>query len=175
MLRSVSLALLLGIGAWILSWGVEAGERIQLAFWGDKENSWSQNRAAKNLSEGRAFLKKNARKEGVVTTRSGLQYMVLRPGEGQHPTATDQVEVHYEGRFLSGRVFDSSYKRGKPAVFPLNRVIRGWTEGIQYMQVGSRMRLFIPSNLAYGVRGTGGGRIPGNATLIFDVELLGIK
>ncbi|WP_310385129.1 FKBP-type peptidyl-prolyl cis-trans isomerase [Roseateles sp.] len=111
---------------------------------------------------------------GAVTTASGLRYEPLTVGSGPHPTATDKVRVHYVGRFLDGREFDSSIKRGKPAEFPLNRVIKCWTEGVQLMQVGGKARLHCPSAIAYGERGAGGGEIPPNTPLVFEVELLAI-
>jgi len=111
----------------------------------------------------------------VMTTASGLQYMVLQVGSGsEHPSATDRVKVHYEGKLLDGTVFDSSVKRGKPISFALNQVIKGWTEGVQLMVVGEATRFFIPAEMAYGDKGAGGD-IPGGSTLIFDVELLGIN
>lgn len=128
----------------------------------------------KNAEEGLAFLKTNGAKEGVKTTESGLQYEILRDGPGKKPAATDTVKVHYEGKLINGTVFDSSYRRGEPVTFPLNRVIPGWTEGVQLLNVGGKGRLTIPSNLAYGERGAGG-VIPPNATLIFEIELLGIE
>ncbi len=132
-------------------------------------------RAAKaEKDKGIAFLADNKTKEGVKTTASGLQYKVLRPGTGAKPKATDNVKVHYEGRLLSGEVFDGSYQRGQPAEFPLNGVIPGWTEGVQLMEVGSKFQFYIPSDLAYGDMGQGGTIKPG-ATLVFDVELLEIK
>lgn len=109
-----------------------------------------------------------------ITTASGIVYEVLRAGTGAHPTAADKVKVHYVGRFLDGREFDSSIKRGVPAEFPLGRVIKCWTEGVQLMQVGGKARLHCPSALAYGERGAGGGEIPPNTPLVFEVELLGI-
>lgn len=127
----------------------------------------------KNKTAGEKFMVENAKKEGVQTTASGLQYQVMREGSGAKPTATDQVEVNYEGTLIDGKVFDSSYKRGKPVTFPLNQVIKGWGEGLQLMTVGSKYRFFLPSTLAYGVRGAGS-KIGPNATLIFDVELLSI-
>ena len=128
-----------------------------------------QGKAAK--AEGEKFLAENGKKEGVVTLKSGLQYEVLREGNGKKPKATDQVKCHYEGTLINGQVFDSSYKRNEPAVFPLNQVIPGWTEGLQLMQEGANYRFYIPYILAYGESGAGGS-IPPFATLIFDVELL---
>ena len=128
-----------------------------------------QGKAAK--AEGEKFLVENGKKEGVVTLKSGLQYEVLREGNGKKPKATDQVKCHYEGTLINGQVFDSSYKRNEPAVFPLNQVIPGWTEGLQLMQEGAKYRFYIPYILAYGESGAGGS-IPPFATLIFDVELL---
>ena len=123
---------------------------------------------------GEQSLAENAKKEGVTVTASGLQYEVLTPAIGQKPTAAARVRCHYEGRLTDGTVFDSSYKRGEPATFPLNGVIAGWTEGLQLMAVGAKFRFFIPFNLAYGAQGAGGS-IPPYAALIFDVELLGIN
>lgn len=123
---------------------------------------------------GEAFLADNAKQEGVVSLASGLQYKVLVPGDGAKPKYTDTVTVHYKGALIDGKVFDSSYRRGKPLSFPLNRVIRGWSEGVQLMNVGSKYRLFIPSELGYGRQGAGNA-IPPGAALIFDVELLSIK
>lgn len=122
-------------------------------------------------AEGEAFLAGNAKKEGIVTLPSGLQYQVLQEGNGKSPKATDQVKCHYEGTLINGKVFDSSYRRGEPATFPLNGVIAGWTEGLQLMKEGAKYRFFIPFNLAYGTRGAGQD-IPPYATLIFDVELI---
>jgi len=110
----------------------------------------------------------------ALTTASGIRYEPLKVGTGAHPTAADKVRVHYVGRFLDGREFDSSLKRGMPAEFPLSRVIKCWTEGVQLMQVGGKALLHCPSNLAYGERGAGGGEIPPNTPLVFEVELLGI-
>ena len=128
-----------------------------------------------NQAAGEAYLAANGLKEGVTTTESGLQYEVISAGEGAKPTATDTVEVHYAGTLLDGTEFDSSYKRGATVSFPLNGVIPGWTEGLQLMPVGSKYRFVIPSNLAYGPGGTGGGPIGPNATLVFEVELVSIK
>ena len=122
-------------------------------------------------AEGEAFLAENAKKDEVVVLPSGLQYTVLTEGTGKKPSATDNVKCHYEGRLIDGTVFDSSYKRGEPAVFPLNGVIAGWTEGVQLMGEGAKFRFFIPYNLAYGERGAGQS-IPPFAALIFDVELI---
>lgn len=124
-----------------------------------------------NKAEGVAFLEENGKKPNVVTTESGLQYEVLSEGTGEKPGPGDRVEVHYEGKLLDGTVFDSSYKRGKPLVFGVSQVINGWTEGLQLMSVGSKYRLFIPADLAYGERGAGQDIGP-FSTLIFDVELL---
>lgn len=123
---------------------------------------------------GEQFLAENAKREGVTVTASGLQYEVLTPALGVKPVATDTVSCHYEGRLTDGTVFDSSYRRGEPASFPLQGVIRGWTEGLQLMSIGSKFRFFIPFELAYGAQGAGGS-IPPYAALIFDVELLGIE
>jgi FKBP-type peptidyl-prolyl cis-trans isomerase len=120
------------------------------------------------------YLAENAKKAGVVTTASGLQYQVVREGTGPRPAATDTVLVHYEGRLLDGTVFDSSYQRGQPAAFPLNAVIPGWTEGVQLMTTGSKYRFTVPPELAYGSAGAGG-VIPPGAVLEFDVELLAVK
>ena len=125
-------------------------------------------------SEGETFLTENAKKENVVTLPSGLQYEVLREGNGRKPDATDKVECHYEGTLINGQVFDSSYQRGETATFGLNQVIKGWTEGLQLMQEGAKYRFFIPYNLAYGEQGAGQS-IPPFATLIFDVELIKVK
>ena len=130
-----------------------------------------QSRAAR--SEGERFLAANAGEEGVVVLPSGLQYKVLREGNGRKPAATDSVKCHYEGRLIDGTVFDSSYRRGEPATFPLNGVIAGWTEGLQLMVEGAKHRLFIPYNLAYGERGAGQS-IPPYAALVFDVELISV-
>lgn len=128
----------------------------------------------KNLKDGEAFLADNKKKEGIVTTESGLQYKVLKKGDGPKPLPSDKVKVHYRGTLLDGTEFDSSYKRGQPASFQVSGVIRGWTEALQLMNVGSKYQLYIPSNLAYGPRGAGQ-RIGPNSTLIFDVELLSIE
>ncbi|MHB8845849.1 MAG: FKBP-type peptidyl-prolyl cis-trans isomerase [Nitrospirota bacterium] len=129
---------------------------------------------AENQKEGDAFLAANGKKPGVKTLASGLQYVVLREGTGKQPAATDTVTVHYQGTLINGAEFDSSYKRGQPASFPLNQVIKGWTEGVQLMKEGAKYRFFIPPHLAYGQRGAGPVIGP-NSTLIFDVELLSVQ
>ena len=127
--------------------------------------------AEKNLKEGAAFLAANAKKEGVKTTESGLQYKITKRGMGATPRATSRVSVHYEGRLISGKVFDSSLKRGEPSEFPVNMVIKGWTEALQLMKEGGEWELYIPSTLGYGTRGAGADIGP-NATLIFKVQLI---
>lgn len=126
------------------------------------------------IEEGEKFLEKNAKRKEVKTTASGLQYEVITEGTGDKPAATNTVKVHYKGTTIAGKVFDSSYDRGTPAEFPLNRVIAGWTEGLQLMSVGSKYKFYIPYNLAYGERGAGQDIKPFE-TLIFEVELLEIK
>jgi FKBP-type peptidyl-prolyl cis-trans isomerase FklB len=130
--------------------------------------------SAKNKKEGEEFLAKNKTKPGVKTTMSGLQYKVITQGTGPKPKATDTVTVNYRGTLINGTEFDSSYKRNQPATFPVNGVIRGWTEALQLMKTGSKYELYIPSNLAYGEQGAGGDIGP-DATLIFTVELISIK
>jgi len=130
--------------------------------------------AAANLKAGQEFLETNKHKPGIVALPSGLQYEVITEGSGPKPSAVSQVTCHYHGTLIDGTVFDSSVKRGQSATFPLNRVIQGWTEGLQLMSLGSKWRFFIPPNLAYGDRQTGAVIGP-NSTLIFEVELLGIK
>lgn len=129
--------------------------------------------AEENKQEGIAFLNQNKDKEGVVATSSGLQYEVLEEGTGLHPGATDRVTCHYEGRLLNGKVFDSSLKRGQPATFALNRVIPGWTEGLQYMKEGAKYRFYISEHLAYGTAQVAS--IPPCSTLIFEVTLLKVE
>jgi FKBP-type peptidyl-prolyl cis-trans isomerase FklB len=119
------------------------------------------------------FMAENAAREGVTSTASGLQYEILTEGSGIIPKIHEKVVAHYEGKLLSGKIFDSSYKRGEPATFPVNGLIKGWQEALQIMPVGSKWRLYIPSNLGYGARGAGND-IPANATLIFDLELIQI-
>lgn len=130
--------------------------------------------ASNNQKEGEVFLAENTSKEGVITTASGLQYIILTEGEGKKPSASSNVTVHYAGTTLDGKEFDSSYSRNSPATFPLNGVIAGWTEGVQLMSIGAKYRFFIHSDLAYGTRGAGSDIGP-NATLIFEVELLSIQ
>jgi len=125
-------------------------------------------------AEGEAYLKENAKKEGVVTLPSGLQYKVIKEGNGKRPKATDKVKCHYEGMLVDGTLFDSSLQRGEPATFPLNQVISGWTEGLQLMQEGAKYRFFIPYHLGYGEHGAGAA-IPPFAALIFDVELIAVE
>jgi FKBP-type peptidyl-prolyl cis-trans isomerase len=125
------------------------------------------------VAAGNAFLANNKKRTGVQTTASGIQYEVLKDAQGPKPKATDTVVVNYKGTLINGTEFDNSARAGKPIEFPLNRVIRGWTEGLQLMPVGSKYKFYIPYNLAYGLNGPG--QIPGGATLIFEVELLGIK
>lgn len=125
-------------------------------------------------AEGEKFLAENGKKEGIITTASGLQYQILREGNGKSPKATDTVECHYEGTLIDGTKFDSSYDRGQTATFPLNQVIAGWTEGLQLMKEGGKYRFFIPYNLGYGERGAGAS-IPPFAALVFDVELVTVK
>lgn len=125
-------------------------------------------------AESKAFLEDNAKKEGVKVTASGLQYRVIKEGEGATPTAEDEVTVHYTGKLLNGNVFDSSVNRGEPATFPLNRVIPGWTEGVQLMKEGAKYEFFIPSDLAYGPQGVPNA-IPPHSTLIFEVELIKVN
>jgi FKBP-type peptidyl-prolyl cis-trans isomerase len=141
----------------------------------NEQQAKAKSAAEANKKEGAAFLAENGKKAGVKTTASGLQYQVIKEGSGSSPKATDNVSVHYKGALLNGTEFDSSYKRGTPATFPLNGVIKGWTEGVQLMKVGGTTRFFIPSELAYGENPRPGGPIGPNAVLIFDVELLGIK
>ena len=126
------------------------------------------------VHKGKAFLKANKKKKGVVALPSGLQYKIDKPGDGKKPVATDQVTVHYHGTLIDGSVFDSSVKRNTPATFPLNSVIKGWTEGLQLMMVGGKWTFYIPANLAYGDRSPSP-KIPPNSTLIFEVELISIK
>jgi len=140
-----------------------------------KQQAKMQQAGASNLKDGQAFLAANKAKEGVVTLPSGLQYKILKEGTGPKPSAADSVVCNYRGTLLDNTEFDSSYKRGQPATFGVGQVIKGWTEALQLMPVGSKWQLFIPSDLAYGPRGGPGGSIGPNATLIFEVELLSIE
>ncbi len=144
---------------------VEAREIVN-EFFKELENKVS----AANIEQGKAYLDENAKREGVVTLPSGLQYEVINEGTGTKPAATDQVKVDYEGTLIDGTLFDSSVQRGEPAVFGVNQVIPGWVEALQLMPEGSKWRLFIPSDLAYGAQGAGE-MIPPHSTLVFDVEL----
>ncbi len=157
--------------------GEAEANAVRTAF-SERISAGMQARAAeqgrKNAAEGEAFLAKNKLEKGVFTTSSGLQYMVLRQGSGQRPGPTDRVRVNYRGTLLDGTEFDSSYANGAPVEFGLDRVIPGWTEGLGLMPVGSKYRFWIPASLGYGAQGTPGGPIGPNATLVFDVELLGL-
>ncbi|MCL1091209.1 FKBP-type peptidyl-prolyl cis-trans isomerase [Shewanella profunda] len=139
----------------------------------DKRQEQAKAISAKNIEDSKKYLEENKVKPGVVTTESGLQYEVLTPGSGEKPAAEDTVEVDYVGTLLDGKEFDSSYKRGQTIKFPLNRVIPGWTEGLQLMSVGAKYKFVIPAELAYGERDNG--TIPPNSTLIFEVELKSIE
>ena len=137
----------------------------------DKQRAAAAEAGKVAKAAGESFLADNAKKEGVVVLPSGLQYQVLKEGNGKKPSSTDQVKCHYEGTLIDGTIFDSSYQRNEPATFGLNQVIAGWTEGVQLMSEGAKYRFFIPYNLAYGERGAGA-QIPPFAALVFDVELL---
>ena len=140
----------------------------------EKQRAAAAERFKGTREEGEKYLAENAKKDGVITLPSGLQYQVLKEGNGRKPKATDTVKCHYEGMLVDGTMFDSSIQRGEPAEFPLNGVIRGWTEGLQLMQEGAKYRFFIPYHLGYGEQGAGGA-IPPFAALIFDVELIEVK
>ncbi len=139
----------------------------------DKQMAKTQAEGGKNMEEAKKFLEENGKKPGVVTTKSGLQYLVIKEGTGPTPTDTSTVKVNYEGTLLDGKVFDSSIKRGQPSVFQVNRVIKGWIEVLQLMKVGSKYKIFVPSDLAYGERGMPHDIGP-NMMLIFEIELLEI-
>jgi FKBP-type peptidyl-prolyl cis-trans isomerase FklB len=140
----------------------------------EKQTAANAEKSAKNKAEGAAYLAENSKKDGVTTTNSGLQYKSIVAGSGEKPKASDTVKVHYKGTLTDGTVFDSSYDRGQPAVFPVTGVIAGWVEALQLMNVGDKYELTIPSDLAYGVHGSGPVIGP-DATLVFEVELLGIE
>ncbi len=140
----------------------------------DKLSNMKNEKATANLKAGEAFLESNKQKSGVISLPSGLQYEIITNGTGQKPSATSKVTCHYHGTLIDGTVFDSSVKRGQPASFPLNAVIKGWTEGLQLMGIGSKWRFFIPPNLGYGDRQVSA-QIGPNSTLIFEVELLGVS
>ena len=154
----------------------DAQKIIENYFKVKKEASMSQDKDkfSSSIKEGEDFLKKNAKRKNIVTLASGLQYEILTEGNGAKPGLTDKVETHYHGTLLDGTVFDSSVERGTPISFPVNGVIKGWTEALQLMAVGSKWKLYIPHNLAYGERGAGGAIAP-YATLIFEVELISIN
>ncbi|MBL7922787.1 MAG: FKBP-type peptidyl-prolyl cis-trans isomerase [Bacteroidia bacterium] len=147
----------------------EDADRIIQGYMAEKEKAKGDD----NLKKGQAFLDANKSKEGVKTTASGMQYIVLKEGTGAKPTLNDKVTTHYHGTLIDGTVFDSSVERGQPASFPVSGVIPGWTEALQMMSVGSKWKLFLPSNLAYGERGAGG-KIGPNSVLVFEVELISI-
>ena len=140
----------------------------------EKQRAAAAEMGKKAKEEGEKYLAENAKKEGVVTLPSGLQYLVIKEGNGKRPKATDKVKCHYEGMPVDGTLFDSSVQRGEPATFPLNQVIAGWTEGLQLMTEGSKYRFFIPYTLGYGERGAGAS-IPPFAALVFDVELIEVQ
>ena len=140
-----------------------------------KQQELAKQMGEKNKKQGEAFLAENKKKEGVKTLASGLQYKVIKAGTGKKPKATDTVSTNYRGTLIDGTEFDSSARRGKPATFPVKGVIAGWTEALQLMEEGAKWQLFVPSNLGYGERGTPGGPIGPNATLIFDIELISIQ
>lgn len=146
---------------------------LQLRMLLENDASMEQNVMSKNKEKGEKFLEENAKRNGVVTLPSGLQYEVLKEGTGVKPTLDDEVTVHYHGTLIDGVVFDSSVERGQPVTFALNRVIPGWTEGLQLMAEGSKWKLYIPANLAYGTRGAGSKILP-NSALIFEVELISV-
>ncbi|OSZ72858.1 peptidylprolyl isomerase [Sphingomonas sp. IBVSS1] len=157
-----------GIGKWLAAAAVVIGVVGVLVYTG------TQGQVAAVRQADMDYMKANKAKAGVVTTSSGLQYQVIRAGNGPRPAAKDTVLVHYEGKLVDGTVFDSSYSRGQPAAFPLDQVIPGWTEGVQLMPVGSKYHFVVPPELAYGAQGAGG-VIPPGAVLEFDIELLAVK
>lgn len=149
---------------------VEESQKALQTYYGEMQNA----KSSKNVEQGLLFMETNAKKEGVTTLPSGMQYEVITAGDGPKPSATDKVTTHYHGTLVDGTVFDSSVERGQPASFPVNGVIQGWVEALQLMGTGSKWRLFIPPNLAYGAQGSPPVIGP-NATLIFEVELLSIN
>jgi len=151
-------------------------EQLQAAYTAYQQEAQQKEleHAKKSESSNNDFLAENAKKEGVKTTASGLQYKIITEGTGKRPTATSVVKVHYKGQLTDGKVFDSSYDRGEPVEFPLNKVIPGWTEGLQLLKEGGKATFYIPAKLGYGEQGVPG-MIPANSTLIFDVELLEVK
>ena len=154
----------------------EEAQNMVSSFLHEQETAKRKEMEEKELkarSEGESFLRDNGKRPGIITTASGLQYEILEEGNGKHPKATDSVKCHYEGRLIDGTVFDSSIRRGEPAVFPLNGVISGWTEGVQLMAEGAKYRFYIPYQLAYGANGAGSS-IPPYAALIFDIELIAV-
>jgi len=152
----------------------EAELRETMKAWSKQMEDKQKAAGEKNVADGAKFLAENKRKEGVKTTASGLQYKVIKDGTGAQPKETDTVTVNYRGTLINGTEFDSSYKRGQAATFPVNGVIKGWTEALQMMKAGSKYQLFIPSDLAYGARSAGPDITP-NSTLLFEVELLEVK
>ena len=146
---------------------------VEISSEGGNEVELQEKAFEKNISEGKSFLAENAKREGVVTTASGLQYEVIQAGNGTTPSASDQVKVHYHGTLIDGQVFDSSVQRGEPATFGVTQVSSGWDEALQLMPVGSKWKLYIPSDLAYGAQGAGQSIAP-HTTLVFEVELLEI-
>lgn len=152
-------------------------QEVKVSFQNQLRETLMKEQAAigeKNLAEGKAFLEENGKKPGVITTESGLQYKIITTGDGKQPKDTDTVTTHYRGTLIDGREFDSSYKRDKPASFPVKGVIKGWTEALQLMHVGDKWQLFVPSDLAYGPSKRSE-LIEANSTLIFEIELLGIE
>ena len=158
---------------------MQGNERIPLEACLDYvQNAFQQKQeeeAEKKAEEGAAFLAANGKREGIVTTASGLQYEIITKGEGAIPNANDKISVHYTGMLIDGKVFDSSVERGKPQTLKANEVIKGWQEALQQMPVGSKWKIYVPYDLGYGERGAGGGVIPPYAALIFEMELLGIE
>lgn len=152
----------------------EAEMKETMQAWSKQMEDKQKAAGEKNATEGTKFLAENKKKDGVKTTASGLQYKVMKEGTGAQPKDTDTVTVNYRGTLINGTEFDSSYKRGQPATFPVNGVIKGWTEALQLMKTGSKYQLFIPADLAYGARAVGPDITP-NSTLVFEVELLEVK